>query len=305
MLYTDVVHSSGFLDHAVLVTEVEDRRAFIAERCHGRDVLHVGCADVPVFDPDTNLHVHLSKHTRHLDGLDVSEEGLAVLRRHVAGDYYTRAADVTAEYDVVLAPEVIEHVGDAHRFLTEVFSVKARHYLITAPHLAWFSEMRSEPGIFFERVHPDHKAWYSPYTLLAAVRPFIALDQDDVQVLVFNRGASVGVWLSKPYEPQLRPRRRDDRADPLGIASTLVQCGDTGAALAVLSQARAANDGRELFSAHAKLLLRLGQNMEALRQALAWLKTHDGDRAALLLCADAAEAIGEHEHARRWRRAAG
>lgn len=305
MRLSEVVQTTGFLDHAVKVAEVADRRAFFADRCRGRQVLHVGCADVPVFDPDTNLHVHLARFAEHLDGLDTSVEGLQVLEKHVAGDYYDAASLVRGEYDVVLAPEVIEHVPDAHAFLKEIFSIKATTYLVTAPHLAWFREMRSEPGVFHERVHPDHKAWYSPYTLLAALRPFIHPERDDVEVFVFHGGASVGVAVHKPFEPARRaPKVAVDADDPLSVAAALEARGETGRALTVLAGARGGGDERGLFSAHVALLLRLGQHMEALRQGLDWLRRHDGDRGALLVCAVAAEGIGEHEHARRWRAAA-
>lgn len=320
MRFAEVVQTppgGGFLDHAVAVTELRDRRSLFLERCRGRAVLHVGCADVPVFDADTNLHVALARETDRLDGLDVSEEGLAVLRRHVAGDYFTSKAEIDRigrEYDLVLAPEVIEHVRDPHAFLTELFGVRARQYLVTAPHLAWFREMRTEGGVFHERVHPDHKAWYSPYTLLATLRPFIDEACDDVEVFVLGDGASVGVSVTKPYEPRTRPAR-DALADDgprspeqtLEEATARVARGDGGGALEVLAGARARadlRDHRALFEAHARLLLSIGQNMETLRQALAWLKLHPDEPGALEICAEAAEALGQHEHARKWRAAA-
>lgn len=313
----------GFLDHAVAVTELRDRRSLFLERCRGRAVLHVGCADVPVFDADTNLHVALARETDRLDGLDVSEEGLAVLRRHVAGDYFTSKAEIDRlgrEYDLVLAPEVIEHVRDPHAFLTEIFGVRARQYLVTAPHLAWFREMRTENGVFHERVHPDHKAWYSPYTLLATLRPFIDEACDDVEVFVLGDGASVGVAVTKPYEPRTRaapaasapsesaasdaPRTSEGA---LADAKTLLARGDSAGAIQLLADARAraeTRDARPLFEAHARVLLSIGQNMETLRQGLAWLKAHPDEAGALEICAEAAEALGQHEHARKWRAAA-
>lgn len=316
MRLADVVRTpvgGGFLDHAVAVTELRDRRALFAERCRGRAVLHVGCADVPVFEPDTNLHLWLARCTPRLDGLDVSEEGLAVLRRHVAGDYFTSPAQIDKPYDVVLVPEVVEHVRDPHAFLSSLFALRARQWLVTAPHLAWFREMRQEPGVFHERVHPDHKAWYSPYTLLETVRPFIDEARDDVEVFVLGDGASVGVAVTRPVEllPAPEPPAAEGAKGALETsdqamarAKELAASGDAAGALRALGEARARRDDGRLLAAHVRLLLSLGQNMEALRQGFGWLKAHPDDPRALDLCADAAEALGEHGKAQQWRAAA-
>ena len=100
------------MDHEVDITEVGDRRTLFAERCAGKSVLHVGCCDVPIFNPDTSLHLFLSQHTDRLDGLDVSQEGIEVLRTYVDGAYMTEPSAVNREYDVVLVPEVLEHTRD-------------------------------------------------------------------------------------------------------------------------------------------------------------------------------------------------
>ena len=95
----EVLQSKSLMEHRVLVSSVADRREWLKEHCSGRSVLHVGCCDVPIFDPETNLHIFLAKHTDRLDGLDISEEGIAVLRRHVAGDYFTAPAQINPGRD--------------------------------------------------------------------------------------------------------------------------------------------------------------------------------------------------------------
>lgn len=201
MRFREVLRSTNGFDQQVAVTELPDRRPLFVERCAGRSVLHVGCCDVPFFDADTNLHLALAPHTDRLDGLDVSTEGIEVLRRHVDGQYFTSAAEVTRQYDLLLAPEVIEHTENPHQFLSELFSVRASQYLVSAPHYQWFEQARREPGVFHEKVHPDHRAWYSPYTLLRTLRPFIDEARDDVEVFVFASTGSVAVAIKKPFEP--------------------------------------------------------------------------------------------------------
>ena len=45
----------------------------------------------------------------------------------------------------------------------------------------------------------------------------------------------------------------------------------------------------------------LGQAKQALTEAVVYLKAHPDDRAGLLACAEAADALGMHERAEKWR----
>lgn len=310
MRFREIVRSTSFMDHAIAVTDVEDRRALFAERCASRSVLHVGCCDVPVFDPDTNLHIFLARHTDRIDGLDVSREGIEVLRRHVDGDYFTTHRDVTSDYDLVLAPDVLEHTPNAHEFLAGIFTIRARQYLISAPHIGWFHEVRRTGEIFHERVHPDHKAWYSPYTLLNTLAPFYDKETDDLEVFLFGGGASVAVCVTKPFTPKPDgPRRRSVAlfARPekaLERSAELCAEGDEPQALRLLADARTTNDDPRLVHAQLRLLLALGHKMDVLRQGVAFLRWHPDDVECLLCCADAVEALGDATQAAVWRAAA-
>ena len=291
MRYADVYRSTGFFDQEVAVTEIPDRTPLFIGRSTNRSVLHVGCCDVPIFDPDNNLHLTLSSYTDRLDGLDVSDDGIAALRRHVGGKYFTSPDQVAREYDVVLASEVLEHVDDANAFLRGLFSVRATQYLISAPHFRWYEQARLEGGVFHERVHPDHRAWYSPYTLLRTLRPFIDEPTDDVEVFVFTRTGSVAVAITKPFVPEPFAGRRRPAADSVdeALLSSRAQdaAGDSADALSILEELR-----------H---LLAAGRNLDVLRRGTAWLKTAPGDMTCLLLCADAAEGRGDTASADGWR----
>jgi len=296
------------MDHQITVAELADRQPLFVERSAGRSVLHVGCCDVPVFDPDNNLHLVLARHTDRLDGLDVSDEGIAVLRRYVGGEYYTSPSAVPRQYDLVLAPEVLEHTTNAFDFLTGLFSIRAAQYLVTAPHFEWFKEARREGTVFHERVHPDHKAWYSPYTLLRALQPFIVPDADDVEVFHFAATGSVGVAVTKPFVPApFAGRRADVAADvdsALAAARASEAARDPAGALRALEAARARFEDSRLVQAELRLLLDGGQKIEALRRGVAWLRVHPDDGACLALCADVAVALGRVDLAEKWRAAA-
>lgn len=305
MRFAEVLRRAGDFDQEVRVTELSDRRPLFVERCAGRSVLHVGCCDVPFFDADTNLHLALAPHTDRLDGLDVSREGIEVLRRYVDGQYFTSAAEVSREYDLLLAPEVIEHTENPHQFLSELFSVPATQYLISAPHYQWFEQARRTPGVFHEKVHPDHRAWYSPYTLLRTLRPFIQEDHDDVEVFSFASTGSVAVAITKAFQPAPFPGRRKRAASSaeagLREAEAFLRTGNAAAALSLIEATRARFPDARLLQAEVGLLLGTGQNLEGLRRGVAWLREHPDDPQCLLLCADAAEALGDRAMAEQWR----
>lgn len=308
MRLAEVLQSHGVFEHRIVLQELPDRRPVFIERCAGRSVLHVGCCDVPVFDADTNLHLALAPHTDRLDGLDVSEEGIEVLRRHVDGEYFTSPARVTREYDLLLAPEVIEHTTNAQDFLSGLFSIRATQYLISAPHFVWYEQTRRESGVFHEKVHADHKAWYSPYTLLRALSPFIDAANDDVEVFLFTSTGSVAVAITKPFAPEPFAGRRKAPANSVAEAITevkaLLTAGDSAQALGLLEATRARFQDASLLHLEMQLLLATRQNMEALRRGVAWLRARPDDSACLLLCADAAEACGDRELAAEWRASA-
>ena len=145
------------------------RLEVFAQTCANRRVLHMGCADWPITDPKTSLHLALEGHCARLDGFDIHAEALDALRPHTKGRLFSRLEDVTDEYDLILVPEVMEHVPDVGGFLAQLHQLQAPHYLITVPdafqcHSRHF-EYLDDSEIFVEVVHPDQNCWYTPYTL--------------------------------------------------------------------------------------------------------------------------------------------
>jgi hypothetical protein len=132
-------------------------------------VLHIGCADWPITDPKQSLHVELQPYCAQLDGLDINEEALSLLEGHVKGNLYCHFGDITNEYDIILAPEVMEHTPDVRGFLRQLDCLKASLIIITVPDayqcFARHFDYSEDSSTFTEIVHPDHNCWYTPYTL--------------------------------------------------------------------------------------------------------------------------------------------
>lgn len=144
--------------------------------CQGRRVLHVGCADWPITDVQASLHVQLDAVCAHLDGFDVHPEAFDVLRPHVRGRFFSRWEDIVDDYDLILVPEVMEHVPDVQGFLRQLDAVRAPHVVLTVPDASQCAsrhfEYVGDDQNFVEVVHPDHNCWYSPYTLGNVIRKY-------------------------------------------------------------------------------------------------------------------------------------
>lgn len=201
------LHAPYFLQRVPVSAELAGlgRLDVLRGLCAGQRVLHVGCADWPITDPATSLHLALEPHCARLDGLDPHAEALDALRPHVAGELFTDFAQVTASYDLVLVPEVLEHVPDVAGFLAQVEAVDAQLFLISVPDAfqcgARHFDYLEETGTFLEAVHPDHNAWYSPYTFANTLSKYSGLD---LQKMWFFNRISLLALLSRP-EPVAAP----------------------------------------------------------------------------------------------------
>ena len=159
---------------------------FIPE-CEGKDVLHFGCTDWPIFNESKNLHIFLSKHAKSIDGFDIDEAGIENLRKYVDQGYYSDFDNLpTREYDLCLIPETIEHVDNIRFFLEKISEINAKKFLITAPNC--FARARHENYTlkndeFIEVVHPDHNVWFSPYTLKNVIEKYSSLEVSAIYLI--------------------------------------------------------------------------------------------------------------------------
>lgn len=203
-------HAAYFVQRVQVSCELAGRSRIdaFAELCAGRRVLHMGCADWPITDPKTSLHIALERHCAALDGFDVHTEALAGLAPHVKGRLFSRLEDVTDAYDVILVPEVMEHVADVAGFLAQIDAIDAPHVVITVPdafqcrqgHFDYVGSTET----FVEVVHPDHNCWYTPYTLTNVIAKYTDWQVDGVWF--FNRMSLMAV-MTKPANKARRNAR--------------------------------------------------------------------------------------------------
>ena len=172
------VHSDFFRQPLVFYN-IFERFNLFDYYCRDKKVLHVGCTDYPVFNPESNLHILLSKLAKEIHGLDVDKEGIQKLKQYVDQPYYSFVSELEGEYDVCLIPEVIEHVNDLSLFLQDISKINANVFIITGPNA--FSKAHIDRNylksgeLSLEINHADHNCWFSPYTLKNSIEKYSSL----------------------------------------------------------------------------------------------------------------------------------
>jgi hypothetical protein len=148
-----------------------DRLDFLLHFVKGKKVLHVGFVDWPKIRPATSLHKNLAPHCEILDGIDLRPAPAEM--SVVNGKNYESWDQIKDEYDYIIIPEVLEHVDNIKEFFQTLNKFNAI-LIITTPdaYLLHHHFLELEDGTFQEVVHPDHKCWFSPYTLQNTINSF-------------------------------------------------------------------------------------------------------------------------------------
>lgn len=177
-------HAPYFVQKVTVSRELlgRGRVEVLKQLCQGRRVLHVGCVDWPITDPRQSLHVQLDAVCTQLDGFDIHAEPFDALRPLVRGRFYSDWRRVTDAYDLILVPEVMEHVPDVQGFLRQLDAVSAPHVVITVPDayqcMRRHFDYLGDSETFVEIVHPDHNCWYTPYTFRNVLSKYTDWDVD-------------------------------------------------------------------------------------------------------------------------------
>jgi len=166
----------GYFSQTVTVDSTSQnisRLDFLTPLVTGLKVLHVGFVDYPITKSKKNLHLRIAPACKRIDGIDpnATDEIKSVLSVP-NGNIYDSWNDVPNDYDVIIVPEVIEHVDNVALFLQQLDQVKGK-LIITAPCAYKLSgNFREETELYIETVHPDHNCWYTPYTLKNVINKY-------------------------------------------------------------------------------------------------------------------------------------
>lgn len=191
-----------------LAERVVEREEYLLGMSRGKRVLHFGFIDSIFLSQKiadgSLLHTRLMAVADSLFGIDIDEDLLASYRA-LTGDHRNTVYDIAAgadqpflqdNYDLVLFPEVLEHVpnpGSVLANLRRVCAANGAALCITVPNgfqtEAFIAAMHDR-----ELVHPDHLYWFTPYTLkkLLEQAGFSSIDMS-----FYNFGSSLAPGLTK------------------------------------------------------------------------------------------------------------
>jgi SAM-dependent methyltransferase len=171
-------------DERLRMPLVRDRGLWLEHLCAQTapgEVAHIGCTDSPYTQErlaaEVLLHQQLVR-VAPVTGFDVDADALGLLRRALPSERFV-LGDVTAgvpdsergRYQLVVAGEVLEHVPDADAFLRGCGQLLRRggRICVTVPNACSPKiGLRSLAGR--EVIHPDHRTYYGPRTLMRALR---------------------------------------------------------------------------------------------------------------------------------------
>ena len=159
--------------------KVVNNHKFYCKLVQGMSVLHIGCTDhkelIDIKIKNNNfLHTKLMKHAKIIHGIDMNKEAIEYLKNKydIANIYYCDSTqpsvpiELLASYDIILIPEVIEHILDLGVFLKSVkkFMSPKSLLVIGTPNSfklhSFFTVLKN-----YEEVNPDHKYYFSYSTL--------------------------------------------------------------------------------------------------------------------------------------------
>lgn len=156
------------------------RLELVANICHKKKVLHIGCADHALSIKNKAnekrwLHGLIESKADFLVGVDISKDGVEEAKKFTST--IVKLMDVTQQWDtefndlkfnLAVFGEVIEHVDNPISFLqsfNEMSKGCVERILVTVPN-AW--KIR---GLFHtikhnsELVNTDHRFWFTPFTI--------------------------------------------------------------------------------------------------------------------------------------------
>ncbi|OGZ18933.1 MAG: hypothetical protein A2175_02265 [Candidatus Nealsonbacteria bacterium RBG_13_42_11] len=183
---------------------IQSRIALFEKNLDKKRVLHFGCSDWPytkekVFEKNL-LHQDLEKVASELYGVDLSEEGIRIMKEQgirnlFTGDIYTLAEDknlADKKFDVILATEILEHLVNPGMALDSVkrYILKTNpecRIIFTVPNCqnfwhSFISGLRKK-----ETVHYDHKFYFS-YRTFRTLLEEIGFETEDFYFVTYGRG---------------------------------------------------------------------------------------------------------------------
>lgn len=150
-----------------------DRASYFINRVRNHSVLHVGCCDYPItidrLESNNLLHTKLMNVSSYIVGIDVSAEGINILKnKGIDNVIFMDAENITLEdkFDFIIAGDVLEHMSNPGFFLKKVDSLLGpKGKLIVAVPNAYSFNIIKYLTNKIEPTHKDHTFFFSVKSL--------------------------------------------------------------------------------------------------------------------------------------------
>jgi hypothetical protein len=165
--YLDGKNLSNGAEFVIDKSALWSRNDLLQELALDKKVLHYGCADHVALilskrAAGTYLHDLLHAKAETLVGVDLNVEALNEMKKLDIDNLYHPDDLPHVKFDIVMIPDVIEHVSDVGTFLSNLRKIDAKHFVFTTPNAY---RIRNRLSFRTELINTDHKYWFSPYTL--------------------------------------------------------------------------------------------------------------------------------------------
>lgn len=157
--------------------ELTYRDGFILSKCAGKKVLHIGFADSPFTESRINdgslLHLKLKAVANKIWGTDIDKNSVELYKLK-SGDTNVSAMVIEnlqssffSEYEIIVAGEILEHLNDPQTMIDELHQkmYSGQCLIVSVPNITSLDSIAASLNRT-ESIHPDHKWYFSPYTLL-------------------------------------------------------------------------------------------------------------------------------------------
>ncbi|WP_035588029.1 class I SAM-dependent methyltransferase [Hippea jasoniae] len=156
------------------------RNNYLLNISKGKKILHIGFVDhLPLIDKkiatDNWLHNKLIKVSKKCIGVDINKEGVEYLQKKykiknifaldILNDEFPSEI-VNEQFDYLLLPDVIEHIGNPVLFLSKLKKrfPNVNRFIITTPNAFCLDNIKFALKSK-ECINTDHRFWFTPYTL--------------------------------------------------------------------------------------------------------------------------------------------
>ncbi len=160
-------------------SKILNKDSLILDRVMGKTVLHIGCTDAPFtkqkLESGELLHLKVAKK---VIGIDIQADSLAMMRNFGIPDLYNVSVYdlefdknlLDQKFDVILFPDVIEHLKDPGLALSKISSYIKKTdsdplIILTAPNVNLYTLKLTDYLFNIETVHNDHYFYFSYKTL--------------------------------------------------------------------------------------------------------------------------------------------